>query len=108
MKLNLSQLEQYLSKTVLMCLYGLKTSILNKKYLFYYLYYSNLDSVISYYAQHQIIKKDIERYNVRISDMKSQNNLVAKMNKFWNNINDINSKISSYHNILKSLINQVF
>jgi type I restriction enzyme S subunit len=91
-----------------MCLDNLNTSILNQKYLFYYLFYSNLDSIISGSAQPQIIKEDIERYKVRITDIKSQIDLVAKMDKVWNNISEINSKISSSQALLKSLINQIF
>jgi type I restriction enzyme S subunit len=91
-----------------MCLDNLNTSILNQKYLFYYLFYSNLDSIISGSAQPQIIKEDIERYKVRITDIKSQIDLVAKMDKAWNNIIEINSKISCSQALLKSLINQVF
>ena len=46
-----------------MCLDDLNVNILKQKYLFYYLYYSNLDSIISGSAQPQIIKEDIERYS---------------------------------------------
>lgn len=90
-----------------MCLDHLNTSILNQKYLFYYLFYSNLDSIITGSAQPQIIKEDIERYKIKLSDTKTQKDIALKMDEMWKNISQIEQKISSSQALLKSLINQV-
>jgi type I restriction enzyme S subunit len=91
-----------------MCIDNLDLSKFNQKYLFYILYYINLDSIISGSAQPQIIKSDVERFKINLLPLKLQKEVVQKMDKLWEN-NRINRfKINSSQSLQKSLINQVF
>jgi len=91
-----------------MCLDNLDLNIFNQKYLFYVLYYSNLNSIITGSAQPQIIKSDVERFKVSKVDMKVQEEVVLHMDLLWKNNEVIMSKIQSSQSLQKSLINQVF
>lgn len=91
-----------------MCIDNLDYSMFNQKYLFYILYFMNLDSIISGSAQPQIIKSAVERFKVNVVSMKSQNDLVDKMDKLMENIKSIKVKNQSSQSLQKSIINQVF
>jgi type I restriction enzyme S subunit len=91
-----------------MCIDNLDTKIFNQKYLFYALFYTNLNSIISGSAQPQIIKSSVERFKMNLVSIDSQNDVVKKMDKLWNNSKEINSKLQSSQFLQKSLINQVF
>lgn len=91
-----------------MCLDKLDESLFKVKYLYYYLYYSNLDSVITGSAQPQIIKEDISRFKLRKIDLLNQDQIIQKMDSLMGNKSVLESKISSSKALQKSLINQVF
>jgi type I restriction enzyme S subunit len=91
-----------------MCIDNLDSSMFNQKYLFYILYFMNLDSIISGSAQPQIIKSAVERFKVNVVSMKSQNDLVDKMDKLMENIKSIKVKNQSSQSLQKSIINQIF
>lgn len=91
-----------------MCLDKLDENLFKVKYLFYYLYYSNLDSVITGSAQPQIIKEDISRYKLRKVDLLIQDQVVQKMDLLWENKLEHDFKTQSSKALQKSLINQVF
>ena len=91
-----------------MCLDKLDESLFKVKYLYYYLYYSNLDSVITGSAQPQIIKEDISRFKLRKIDLLIQDQIIQKMDSLMGNKSVLESKISSSKALQKSLINQVF
>jgi type I restriction enzyme S subunit len=91
-----------------MCIDNLNTSLFRKKYLFYVLYYSNLDSIISGSAQPQIIKSDVERFKVAGVSIDKQEHVINIMDKFWHLEKEITTKISDSKALHKSLINQIF
>ncbi|MCT4203892.1 restriction endonuclease subunit S [Elizabethkingia anophelis] len=91
-----------------MCLDDLNTDIIDLKFLYYLLFYSNLNSVITGSAQPQIIKNDISRYKIPQIGMTIQKEIVKTIDEFQNNIEKINSKLQSSKALQKSLINQIF
>lgn len=105
--IHLTEPESYITGNS-MCLDELDENQFNKKYLFYYLYYSNLDSIITGSAQPQIIKEDIARFKIREVNTADQIQLVLKLDQLWDNLKIANKKVSSSQSLQKSLINQVF
>lgn len=91
-----------------MCIDNLDLSIFNQKYLFYILYFMNLDSIITGSAQPQIIKSAVERFKINLVPMNSQNELVGKMDKLTKNSKVIKLKIHGSQSLQKSIINQIF
>ena len=105
--IHLTEPESYITGNS-MCLDELDENQFNKKYLFYYLYYSNLDSIITGSAQPQIIKEDIARFKIREVNTADQIQLVLKLDQLWDNLKIANKKVSSSQSLQKSLINQIF
>ena len=91
-----------------MCLDNLDTSRFNIKYLFYYLFYVNLDSVVTGSAQPQIIRDDIERFKIKKISMEKQIDFVNKIDFLWKNIETIEYKINTSKSLQLSLIEQIF
>ena len=91
-----------------MCLDNLDTRVFIKEYLFYVLFYSNLDSIISGSAQPQIIKSDVERYKVHVLPMKLQLKFVELIDEIWANVSNIRDRMIAAKALQKSLINQIF
>ncbi|MDC1209510.1 restriction endonuclease subunit S [Pseudomonadota bacterium] len=91
-----------------MCLDDLDSKKFDKKFLFYVLFYSNLDPMITGSAQPQIIKSDVERYRINLVDMKAQRMVVENVDFLWELIEHSNNKIKSSSILLNSLVNKVF
>lgn len=91
-----------------MCLDDLDTDRYNIKYLFYYLYYSNLDPIITGSAVPQIIRDDIENFKIKEVDHKKQFEFINKFDLLSENIDKIDIKIKSSKLLLKKLINKIF
>jgi len=91
-----------------MCIDNLNTSLFLKKYLFYVLYYSNLDSIISGSAQPQIIKSDVERFKIATVPINKQDEVTKRMDNFWDMEEKIKAIIMDSKALQKSLINQIF
>src|SRR5690606_16546674 len=91
-----------------MCLDNLNTDLFDTKFLYYYLYYSNLDSVISGSAQPQIIKEDLSRFKISLIDKSYQNEIVNTLEEIISSIQNVKSKLQSSKALQKALINQVF
>ena len=105
--IHLTKPESYVTGNS-MCLDELDENRMNKKYLFYYLFYSNLYSIITGSAQPQIIKDDTARFKIREVDKDEQLELVVKLDNLWDNIKNVDNKISSSQSLQKSLINKIF
>lgn len=106
-RIHLTEPESYITGNS-MCLDNLNTDFFDLKYLYYYLYYSNLDSIISGSAQPQITKDDIERFQVSLTDRKHQSEFVFIMDEIWKNLSLIQLKTTTSQDLQKSLINQIF
>lgn len=91
-----------------MCLDNLDELKFKSKFLFYYLKFTDLTPVISGSAQPQIIKQDLENYKINEISLKTQDEVILKMDLIYNTIEKINSKIYASLSLQKSIINQIF
>lgn len=91
-----------------MCLDSLDRNIFNSKYLFYVLFYTNLDPIVTGSAQPQIIKKDVENFKVSKVDIVLQEKIVEAMDLLWTLKSNNESKILISKKLASCLINQVF
>jgi len=91
-----------------MCLDNLDELKFKSKFLFYYLKYTDLTPVISGSAQPQIIKQDLENYKINEISLKTQDEVILKMDLIYNSIEKINAKICASLSLQKSIINHFF
>ena len=91
-----------------MCLDELDSEVFYSKFLFYVLFYLNLDAIVTGSAQPQIIKSDVENFKVNKIEINKQIEIANKMDTFWNMKDELAAKSMSSNNVKNSLINKVF
>lgn len=91
-----------------MCLDNLDETVFNQKFLFYVLYYLNLDGMVTGSAQPQIVKSDVERFKVNLLSLSKQEKFVQKLDSLWNQKENLKSQLDDSKYLLKSFINKVF
>ena len=104
---HLTQPKSYVTGNS-MCLDELNFDLFDPQFLYFYLKYSSLDSVISGSAQPQIIKEDLSRYKLQLVDRTLQIEVVNTLNKQQNSKTILESKLQSSKALQKALINQIF
>ncbi|PWW08881.1 MULTISPECIES: restriction endonuclease subunit S [Pseudidiomarina] len=91
-----------------MCLDEVNRKVFEPKFLFYVLFYLNLDSVVSGSAQPQIIKSDIENFKLPRVPISVQLDLVRKMDLLWHIKTENKSNFENISKLKNLLLTRVF
>ncbi len=79
-----------------------------KKYLYYFLKYYNMKSVISGSAQPQITIQNLQRIDIKLYTLELQNNIVNKLDKIQKIINTRKKQIEELNELINSQFVEMF